>query len=119
VPRRAGPPPRRPAGKDNPPGFLLFALEQFLEGHDLRASYRRPYEPEPEPEVEVKTEPVKSPRDEAIDLIKEYAALTGQAPGDIEADLRSAHLGLHKGISMLRWWIAKTRAEQNSITNRA
>lgn len=48
------------------------------------------------------TPPARTGRDEAVELIKEYAKLSGQAPGDIESEFRSAGLGLREGILLLR-----------------
>jgi hypothetical protein len=43
------------AGKDNPVGFLKFALEQRLEGNEVTDNYRAPSDADDEPVVEIDT----------------------------------------------------------------
>lgn len=93
------------ASKDNPVGFLKFALEQRLEGNDVTDYYRPPAGA---PAVD--DEPEDPARAKATELVKEYAALSGQAPGDVEAELRGAHLSIGEAILLLQSRIDKARA---------
>jgi hypothetical protein len=56
------------------------------------------------------TPPGPTLRDEGVELLKEYAALTGQAPGDIENEFRAAGLKVREVIVTLQARIAKARA---------
>ena len=51
----------------------------------------------------------KTARDVGIELLKEYAELTGQAPGDIEHEFRAAGLKVREVIVWLRSSIDKAR----------
>jgi hypothetical protein len=55
----------------------------------------------------------KTDRDVAIELLKEYAELSGRAPGDIEDELRAAKLKVGEVILYLRSSIDTARANHN------
>jgi hypothetical protein len=88
--------------KDSPVGYLLRLLELDM----IRANKENEAD-DPEP-VD----------DEITRLVKEYAELTGRAPGDIEHELETTYRALGPGeiVTILQSWINKARIRAGEET---